>query len=297
MKKCFIVILCSIVGFFFDSIYAQTTYPLYVAGIQVTESNASDINSSDISGSVTYNAATQTLTLNGATIEAPNSENGIKNDGIKGLVIELIGNNKVTAIGSKAAIFLKGNTAIAGKGTLLADNSDNGGILINVNTTLFINNEATVIATGKYGIAGEDGKKKEKLSIQNATVKAIGTSGSIIDLSELELIDCVISQPVGAQFNPYSRFVEADGSKVTTEIVIESNLTNISSQFIDKGINYWTDNGVLYIEVLSKKASDLYICNISGQLIDKVSNSTEILLPKGIYIIRSGNLTEKIIVK
>ncbi|HHT22521.1 MAG TPA: leucine-rich repeat domain-containing protein, partial [Bacteroidales bacterium] len=70
-------------------------YPLWVAGTQVDENNASDIKGEGITGKVSYDPDTKTLTLNGATIDG-GANNGIFNEGIDNLKIELIGNNTVS---------------------------------------------------------------------------------------------------------------------------------------------------------------------------------------------------------
>lgn len=221
MKKIFLFTLMAFMVTLWSTLRAQENYKLYIAGIQVTSENAYNVTGNGITGSVSYDANIQTLTLDGVKIDAPNGSNAINNTGIRGLIIKLIGNNTVNAVGSNAGIKLNGNTAIVGNGSLVSVSNDNCGILIEPNTTLSINNKAIVEAKGNYGITGKDGTKNEKLMIEDAIVKAVGKSGSIVDIKDLILDDCTITEPQGAEFNQTTHAVEKDGSKVKTEIIIK----------------------------------------------------------------------------
>lgn len=82
-------------------LWAQETYGITVAGVQVTSDNASDILRQDQTnaGKVSYNAATNTLTLNGATIE------GKIVNSLESLIIYLQGTNSLaSADGQNAAL-------------------------------------------------------------------------------------------------------------------------------------------------------------------------------------------------
>ncbi len=60
-------------------------YDLWVAGVQVTDENASNITGTNITGTVSFNNSTNTLTLNNATV------NGIVTSTIDNLKINLVG--------------------------------------------------------------------------------------------------------------------------------------------------------------------------------------------------------------
>ena len=66
-------------------------YGLTVAGVQVTDANASSITSDNIIGTVTFDAASNTLTLNGAEINGEITYNGTSN-----LTIAFSGTNAVS---------------------------------------------------------------------------------------------------------------------------------------------------------------------------------------------------------
>ena len=86
-----------------------TSYDITIAGVAVTNANASAITGTGISGNVSYDATTNTLTLNGATIDG---SGGITYNGNSLLTIALNGSNSVSttnAAGTRA-FYLNGGT-------------------------------------------------------------------------------------------------------------------------------------------------------------------------------------------
>ena len=71
-------------------------YDLYVKGTRVTSSNASNILGD---GHVSYNASTKTLTLSSATISHTGQMAAIRNVGIDGLNINVVGSNTISSNG------------------------------------------------------------------------------------------------------------------------------------------------------------------------------------------------------
>jgi len=59
------------------------------------------------------------------------------------------------------------------------------------------------------------------LTVCNAYVEATGSKGSIIDVDDLVLDDCSITQPNGAEFDAQYRSVLLNGEVVTDKVVIE----------------------------------------------------------------------------
>lgn len=92
MKKLFSVFTLLILGGLYSS--EVWGYDLYVGGVQVMSTNASNITGSTISGKVTYDDATKTLTLNNAFINR-DTGNGIVSY-IEGLTILVHGNSAIT---------------------------------------------------------------------------------------------------------------------------------------------------------------------------------------------------------
>lgn len=115
--------LCVAVALLPKTVHAAG-YGLYVGGVEVTDSNASNITSSSITnGTVSYNASTKTLTLNNATITGGSSEGfltGILST--SDIKIELIGTNSVSgAPGTTSSTGIgvnSGNLEITGNGKL-----------------------------------------------------------------------------------------------------------------------------------------------------------------------------------
>ena len=92
-----------------------------------------------------------------------------------------------------------------------------------------------------------------------------------------------------------------NGSKITDEVIITPKSTGISTSLTDNGIHLWSNNGTLYISTNNTvSASEAQIFNIDGQTVGTVAidnNKTAINLPAGIYVVRIGNTTEKVIVR
>ena len=107
-------------------------YDLWVGGVQVTNTNASNITGEGITGAVSYDSTTKTLTLNNAIITGVH-EFSIFDDvsGIYGketLKINLIGNNTITGSdngGSSYGIYIdNGNLTFTGTGSLTVSAAD-----------------------------------------------------------------------------------------------------------------------------------------------------------------------------
>lgn len=103
------------------SAHAETNYNIWVGGVRVTDSNASNITGYNIkSGTVSYDASANILTLNNAEIVAGTDYGIYANKSVK---IKLVGSNTVT--GADATEFSAGirvssdgNLEILGDGTL-----------------------------------------------------------------------------------------------------------------------------------------------------------------------------------
>lgn len=123
MKKRMIAIALSMGMFLYampSVIFAQTTYEIWIQGIQVTSDNAHDVlGDADEGATVIYNAASNTLTLNGADLNTNNTEFKAiftKQD----LTIQLKGQNKLADMeGATAPLYsANGDLTIQGQGSL-----------------------------------------------------------------------------------------------------------------------------------------------------------------------------------
>ena len=193
------------------------SYGLKIAGVSITSANYDKINTIDgVSGTVKYDPTTKTLTLENATIDAGNKDQGILNQNVPDLNIQVNGTNKITSFSSSVAI--NQTTTISGTGTLNTTSKENCDIFLN-NSALSIEN-CTVNATGRWGIAGWSGATNETLTIRNATVTAQGRNGSICDIANLTLLETAILAPNGAAFSSSLKCVALNGTKVTDKVVI-----------------------------------------------------------------------------
>ena len=200
-------------------VMAQENYGFKVAGVDVTNDNYLDLTEiSGVSGKVYFDPNTRTLTLDNATIEADGS-NAILNQDCKYLVIELIGTNTINVTNS-AGIYLQKETSILGtSGSKLTITNDKGAVLFK-NSPLEINN-CWLEVEGKWGISASNNEAAEVLTIRNSHVEAKGTSGSICDISGLELDGCYIDIPSNAAYNADTKSVAVKGVTVKEKVVIE----------------------------------------------------------------------------
>ena len=199
-----------------------TTYDLWIAGVQVTSANCSDLSViSGVSGTVKYDPTTKVLTLQNATIQI-NTTVAIDSR-IVDLTIKVIGTNNLTS-----TMAFDNTATITGGGTLNVEIQDYSAIYVN-ETNLTIDG-CTVNAKGKWGIAGEEnGSISETLTIKNSTVTAEGTGyGSITNFASLTLDGCAITQPAGAAFDASLHAVALGGSVVKSKVVISPTEPNMS---------------------------------------------------------------------
>ena len=195
------------------------SYGFKIAGKDVTSLNCKDLSVIDgVDGKMSYNPETKTLTMEDVTINTTDL-NGIWNKEVKGLKINLVGNNTITS--SVACITIRETSTIGGSGTLRLKSSGNCGLYLPSSLAV----EGVKLYTeGKWGIAGYASQKSGNvLTIRNAYVEATGSKGSIIDVEDLVLDDCSITQPTGAAFDANVHAVALNGKAVTDKVVIESD--------------------------------------------------------------------------
>lgn len=190
---------------------------LMIAGTEVTRDNCDDLSSIDgVEGKASFDPETYTLYLDGATIDG-GTTNAIFMSEDKELTINV--SNDVTLTNDDAAVLmLKGNATINGEGTLnVASRGDRCGIYMFKDLVI---DRCTVIASGSWGIAGEDGSV-ERLIVRAATVKATGGDyAPIADLKSLSLLGCRIVTPEGGVYDTTNHYVALDGAPWLGSVVI-----------------------------------------------------------------------------
>ena len=212
-----------------EKVVIEPGYGFKIAGVDVTSLNSKDLSVIDgVDGKMSYNPETKTLTMEDVTINTTDL-NGIWNSDAKGLKINLVGNNTITS--SVACIAIIEPSTISGSGTLRLKSSGNCGLFMTSSLTV---EGVKLYAEGKWGIAGQLSQKSGNvLTIRNAYVEATGSKGSIIDVEDLVLDDCSITQPNGAEFDANVHAVALNGEAVTDKVVIEPNGYGIKIAGVD----------------------------------------------------------------
>ena len=196
----------------------------------MTKKNYKDLSAIDgVDGKISYNPETKTLTMEDVTINIVGENAGIWNKEVKGLKINLVGNNTITS--SKACISINKTSTISGSGTLRLKSSDNCGLYLPSSLAV---EGISLYTEGSWGIAGYASQKSGNvLTICNAYVEATGSSGSICDLQNLVLDGCSITQPTGAAFDANVHAVALNGEAVTDKVVIEPDSYGIKIAGVD----------------------------------------------------------------
>lgn len=192
-------------------------FGLMIAGTEVTRGNCGDLSSiNGVEGKASFDPETYTLYLDGATIDG-GTTNAIFMSGDKELTINV--SNDVTLTTDDASVLmLKGNATINGEGTLnVTSKGDRCGIYMFKDLVI---DRCTVIASGDWGIAGDDGSV-ERLIVRAATVKATGGDYTpIADLKSLSLLGCRIVTPEGGVYDTTNHYVMLDGAPWLGTVVI-----------------------------------------------------------------------------
>ena len=264
-------------------------YGIQIAGNGVTSLNFKDLSVIDgVDGKMSYNPETNTLTMEDVTINATDIE-GIVNNNVKDLKIEVVGNNTITT--NLACITLYALSTISGSGTLRLKSSDNCGLYLPYSSVTV--EGVKLYAEGKWGIAGYNGNSDEILTLRNAYVEATGRNGSICDLKDFILDGCAITQPEGASFDTNVHGVALNDEVVTDKVVIEpdsygfeiagkkvtkKNFKDLSViDGVDGKISYDPETNTLTMEDVTINGADINgIVNryVEGMKINLVGNNT-----------------------
>lgn len=289
---------------------AQTGYNITIVGTELTPENAGAINNDNFpglglqSGSITYDFDSKTFTFDNVKINAVDgSLLYISTSADEGVYkINLVGTNEINTSGAYAVIFSGRDVHISGS-SLIANSPGAASMYIIANATLTIKG-ATIEAKGNWGIAGYDGKRGEKLVIDNAKVKANGTDGSICDFQEITLTGCEVTAPEGAAVaavESRGMAVVKDGQIVTTEVVItpiNSGIFTLQTEPLSIYPNPANDYITINTEETGK---DITITDLSGRVVmtaTTIAGTTTLnvsQLPTGTYMVTVGNKVGKVV--
>lgn len=238
-KVLFSLILAIMATMWAGTAQAQTKYELWLAGTQVTSENCGDLSAIDgVSGSVKYDDATKTLILDNATIhytaeedyETPvGKQSGIAT-AIKGLTINLIGNNTITSENTLGMYnYNDANLTIIGNGKLTVKGSTTASDHF---SQTGISNSGTITVSGCIleVSGGVRGLFNGHWKFDRCTVRAKGGgrsgdeyAGSISNLRyKPEFTDCAITTPEGAYWFNHCLY-GADRKPVTDWVTIEKS--------------------------------------------------------------------------
>ena len=242
-----------------DKVVIEPYYGIKIAGVDVTKKNCKDLSVIDgVDGKMSYDPETKTLTMEDVTINITGEKVGIWNRDVKGLKINLVGNNTITA--NQAGITIGQPSTISGSGTLRLKSSDNCGLFLPSSLSV---EGISLYIEGLWGISGQIFQTSgNELTICNAYVEATGSNGSICDLQNLVLDGCAITQPTGAAFDANVYGVALNGELVTDKVVIGSVTNGISNITTDvpahaKGI--YSVTGVKQTQQWNELPAGIYI--------------------------------------
>lgn len=273
-----------------DKVVIVPSYGIKIAGVDVTSLNSKDLSVIDgVDGKMSYNSETKTLTMEDVTINITGENVGIWNKEVKGLKINLVGNNTITS--SEACISILEPSTISGSGTLRLKSSNNCGIYLPSSLAV---EGIKLYAEGKWGIAGQVFQTSGNvLTICNAYVEVTGSKGSVGDLENLILDGCSITQPSGAEFDVKYHSVLLNGELVTDKVVIAPDSygfkiadVDVTAQNckdlsvidgVDGKISYDAETNTLTMEDVTINGADINgIVNrsVEGMKIKLVGNNT-----------------------
>ncbi len=163
---------------------AATDYNFYVGGVRVTSDNCSNITGSNItSGTAVFTPSDNTLTLTNVTISRTGTDNRAIQSDRAGLIIKLVGTNRLSAASSSVIRFNQSGSIVVASGTTTVTGGTEGGVYSNnASVTVMGPGKLIVKSTNdKYGFEGKGTSSNSTLIFRNATVEASGKKGAIYD--------------------------------------------------------------------------------------------------------------------
>ena len=238
----------------------QSTYVVWVGGIQVTDANRTNITGTGLNGRISYDPSTSTLTLSNALITGSKSDTenqyGIYSGGNIRIVLD--GSSAVSLTGTNAyqcfGIFAEGSITCDGSGSITVNAGSSKYISAAVECGGSFTNSASLILSGGYGY------NKNNVGIQGYSY-GLYTGGNIKNTAAGQITAFNTSTLEGAA-------VYCQGS------VYNSGLMTASCAAMDfTSIGLYasglTNSGVLEAEVISDdnySAGDSYGLNITNSV-------------------------------
>ncbi len=232
-----------------------SSFSLWVGGTQVTGGNYQNITGDGINGNASFDPGSLNLTLN--NFQYVGSDEGIKTQLSGGLIsstlgITLHGDNSIVT--SKDGILSNDHIHIHGDGTLFVrvTGTDADAVEMAKARDLTIDEGVTVIFESTKAAALK-GYGSRYLTIDSATVKATGKTGSIVKWGAMRMQGGVaVISPSGAAFNSSLKGVALDGELVTSTVEVSRPVNynlRINGQYVTNQ-NCW--NIANYISGITK---------------------------------------------
>ena len=204
----------------FEEAPVPVGYPVTICGLQLDEEHATLIAGTDLTGVlkagfITYDPETNTLTLNNVELEYTGENTVLSIDGGEAKTkvnIVIVGNCKITASKNAIGFYDSSMITLSGEGKLDIKAGIAGINLKKANLTI---EGLALTVDAVYGIVGND--EAETLIVKGAPISVKGTSGSILELTDMELKYCDFKSGYDFKNNQ----VEKGGSLATDAVELD----------------------------------------------------------------------------
>lgn len=267
-----------------------------------------------IEGYIYYDSGNKVLIMNNATINAPDVEEDhygywhfipllIEETDI---TVKLLGDNVINS--TNGIYFNKiSNCTFYGGGSLTINISHDAGInaydvgrISFSNCSININVRYVLTYPLVYGISASSRTQNEEnhfqLCINNADL-IIHSSCCLNGVTRLQLIDCFLYEPFGAYFNPDSMTILNTNNTICPDLQILSGHVGVPT-IEENTWRVWGNASGIHVED-AEVGLCLDVFNILGQNMQHSvvqEGNFEIPLRPGVYIVKIGNHSQKVVV-
>ncbi len=283
-------------------------YGISIGNVRITDKNCNDVRTGYGGGKISYNPETNTLTLDNAHIYFLYNEfSGFIgfDDNIEDITITLVGENTVEGgIGS-----VKGTKTINGTGTLRIPNEEIGcyekhtiieDCTVSVVTYTYVTTKFNTAMVG-------DVENGSKLTIKNANLSVESKYITIGGFADIELIGCEIVEPVNAQildmeYDSFEgKFICNEDGTPARKVVIKKKDSGIESIANNNSISIYPNPAKESVTIEGK--GEITITNSLGQIVKEIKDNNVYRtlnikdFERGVYYIKVGNTTQKLVVE
>ena len=278
----------------------EVTYPLWIAGTQVTDANASDILGD---GCFAFDVFANTLTVRGSGVSGAGS---VINSHVPGLTLIVAEDTTLTSTGGMNAITTSRDMTVTGPGRLTLKSEAGSGILVNSGAVLTIDS-AHIDADARIGISGF--LDKEKLIVRNSAVRVAGAEVAVFNFTGgVTLEGCEIAKPAKAEIVD-GTVQDGDGNEALTVLIqplkydlliagTQVDTRNAADVLGDGCFSYDAESNVLTVRgTCTNKGSYVIINRIAGLTLYAAENAvltggTEVIsTEKDLTVTGPGTLT------